>query len=108
MARLTKKQKLQRDVLRKLIPGASFSDFDEIFTAMRSKHMASLDFAAAAYLATLAHIRHQHTQYDALRDEGYDHDSARHFIVEEVNEVLRDWGSTTQISTDEEDAQPAL
>jgi len=101
VTRLTKKQKLQRETLRKLIPLAPFLDFNEIYTSMRAKHMASLDFAAAAHLAAIAHIRHQHTEYDALRDEGYDHDSARHFVVDQINEVLRDWGSTTQITTDE-------
>lgn len=102
MSRLTKKQKLQRDALRELIPLAPFADFDAIHRAMRARHMANLDIKAAAFLAAVAHIRHQHTDYDELRDAGYDHESARHFILEDTNAVLEEWGSARRLSFEDE------
>lgn len=100
MARLTKKQKLQMEVLRKLIPLAPYLDFHTVYEAMRAHHMNNLEIPAAAHLAAIAHIRHQHTEYDDLRNEGYDHDSARHFVLNAINEVLQDWGSSHQLSED--------
>ncbi len=98
MARLTKKQKIQLEALRELIPLAPYADFHAIHEAMRAKHMTSLDIKASAFLATVAHIRHQHTDYDELRDEEYDHGSARHFILEDTNTVLEEWGSARRLS----------
>ena len=103
MARLTKKQKIQLEALRELIPLAPYADFHAIHEAMRAKHMANLDIRASAFLAAIAFIRHQHTEYDALRDEGYDHDSARHFVLEDINAVLEDWGSARRLSFEVEE-----
>jgi hypothetical protein len=89
----TKRQQSQLKALRALIPKASYADFSEIALAMRAKHMKDLTAVNAAFLATVAHIRHQHTDYDALRDEGYDHDSARFFVAEKIDEVLEEWGA---------------
>lgn len=94
---------MQRDVLRKLIPLASMADFDPVYQAMRSRHMKNLDIRAAAWLALIAHIRHQHTEYDQLRDEGYDHDSARHFVLENINDVLTEWGCEKRLSFEVDD-----
>ena len=46
---------------------------------------------AALWLTAIAHIRHMHTEYDAMMDEGYSRDEARYFIVEDINDVLRAW-----------------
>ena len=89
----TKRQQSQLKALRAFIPKASYADFSEIALAMRAKHMKDLTAVNAAFLATVAHIRHQHTDYDALRDEGYDHDSARFFVAEKIDEVLEEWGA---------------
>lgn len=47
---------------------------------------------AAAWLALTAHVRHAHSDYDQMLDDGYDVDSARHFCVDEMQHVLADWG----------------
>ncbi|MEM8749091.1 MAG: DUF2293 domain-containing protein [Pseudomonadota bacterium] len=98
----TKRQQLHLRALRDLIPKAPYGDFSEIALAMRANHMCTLLPVNAAFLATVAHIRHQHTDYDALRDEGYDHDSARFFVADAIDEVLRDWGAPRGL--DAEDA----
>ena len=58
----------------------------------------------AVWLATVAHVRHQHTDYDRLLDEGYDRDSARFFVVDRINAVLTDWRATRLLDPDDEDA----
>ncbi|MCA1909618.1 MAG: DUF2293 domain-containing protein [Magnetospirillum sp.] len=47
---------------------------------------------AAAWLALTSHIRHTHTDYDRMLDDGYDADSARHFCTESMRQVLMEWG----------------
>ncbi|NKB52893.1 MAG: DUF2293 domain-containing protein [Rhizobiaceae bacterium] len=90
----TPRQRAIHKALRALIPLAPYADFAPIAEAARSKHMRDLTPVNGAFLATIAHIRHQHTDYDALRDEGYDHDSARYFVAEDIEEKLREWGSS--------------
>jgi hypothetical protein len=40
----------------------------------------------------VAYVRHGLTDYDALRDQGYDEESARFFVADEMESVLRGWG----------------
>lgn len=47
----------------------------------------------AARLALIAYARHVLTEYDDLLAEGYDRDSARHFILDDLNEALTGWGA---------------
>ena len=56
--------------------------------------MRNLTPVNGAFLATIAHIRHRYTDYDSLRDEGYDHDSARFFVADAIDQKLLEWGST--------------
>jgi len=100
----TPRQKAVLKALRELVPLAPYADFEPIAMAIRSPHMRTLAPKDAAWLATIAHIRHNHTEYDQLRNEGYDHDSARFFIFDEINFVLSDWGATRFLS-DEDDQQ---
>ena len=46
----------------------------------------------AAWLSLVAYVRHVFTDYDALLADGYDTDSARFFVVDEMDEVLAGWG----------------
>jgi hypothetical protein len=59
----------------------------------------------AAWLALVSYARHVFTEYDALLDEGYDRDSARHFVLDDLNAVLAEWGSRRRVS-EEETAAP--
>jgi hypothetical protein len=40
----------------------------------------------------VAYVRHALTEYDQLLDEGYDRDSARHFVAAEIAAILGSWG----------------
>lgn len=58
----------------------------------------------AARLALVAYARHVFTDYDDLLAEGYDRDSARHFILDALNETLEGWGAKP---VPEEEDEPA-
>ncbi|MDR3435396.1 DUF2293 domain-containing protein [Telmatospirillum sp.] len=56
--------------------------------------------AKVAWLSMVAFIRHTYTDYDALLADGYDVESARHFCVEQINEVLEEWECEKQVSAE--------
>lgn len=99
----TNRQKLIAKSLTLLIPGAPYSDAEPIRMAALSPHMRTLPPPIAIWLATIAHIRHQYTDYDALRDEGYDKESARFFVLDAINDKLTEWRSTRLLSADDEE-----
>ncbi len=98
----TPRQKAIQKALRELIPLAPYADFEPINIAARAKHMRDLLPVNGAFLATVAHIRHRYTDYDELRDEGYDHDSARFFVVDTINEKLQEWGASRGLESNEQ------
>ncbi|GEP01416.1 DUF2293 domain-containing protein [Methylobacterium haplocladii] len=57
----------------------------------------------AAWLALVAYARHVFTDYDALLAEDYDRDSARHFVLDDLNAVLAEWGCRRQVSEEIEE-----
>jgi hypothetical protein len=56
---------------------------------------------SAAWLSLVAYIRHTFTDYDEFLREGYDQDSARFFVAEDMTAVLTDWGVRRPLSPDE-------
>jgi hypothetical protein len=54
----------------------------------------------AAWLSLVAYVRHVLTEYDELLAQGYDRDSARHFVMSEMDEVLRGWGVRRPLGED--------
>ncbi|WP_246730421.1 DUF2293 domain-containing protein [Methylobacterium sp. 2A] len=48
----------------------------------------------AARLALVTYARHVFTDYDDLLADGYDRDSARHFVLDDLNAALVAWGAT--------------
>ncbi len=56
----------------------------------------------AAWLSLVSYVRHVFTDYDALLAEGYDLESARFFVVEEINDVLMRWGVVRRIARGDE------
>lgn len=83
------------------MPLASMDDFQEVEKIASAGHLRHLPPSIAAWQALTTHIRHNHTDYDALLSEGYDPDSARHFVVDTMNELLETWGSAERISDQE-------
>ena len=55
----------------------------------------------AAWLALVAYARHVFTEYDDLLADGYDRDSARHFVLDDLNAALGAWGVRRRISGEE-------
>lgn len=73
----------------------------------RALSSAGLRHAApgtAAWLALVAYARHARTEYDALLADGYDRDSARHFVLEDLNDALAAWGVRRRIEAGETEA----
>ena len=66
--------------------------------ALASRGLRGAAPDTAAWLALTAYARHAFTEYDALLDEGYDRDSARHFVLDDLNAVLAQWGSRRLVS----------
>jgi hypothetical protein len=46
----------------------------------------------AAWLSMVAFVRHVLTDYDSLLEEGYEQESARHFVAADMQAILAEWG----------------
>ena len=90
--------------LTALLPLAPYADMEKIRADAGAAHMKTLPPTLAVWLAAVAHIRHAHTDYDRLLAEGYDRDSARFFVIGEINAVLTRWRATRLLDPDDEDA----
>jgi hypothetical protein len=94
----TKRQQEINAALRLLTPGMLLEDALAVKSeAMRGTYKA-LTPAVAAWLALTSHIRHVHTDYDALLDEGYDRSAARFFVVAAMDEKLTEWGCSRSVA----------
>jgi hypothetical protein len=60
--------------------------------ALDSPGLCVASAQAAAWLSTVAFVRHALTEYDSLLEEGYDQESARHFVAADIQAVLSEWG----------------
>ncbi|MCE7028539.1 DUF2293 domain-containing protein [Jiella avicenniae] len=97
----TERQKRIMRAVTATIPRAPFIDAEAIREAARSRHMRSLSAEAAVWLAAVARIRHEHTDYDVLMDDGYDKDAARFFVADDINAVLDRWGAKRRLDPNE-------
>ena len=85
-----------------LAPGAPAHEFEAIVDhALMSAGLRTATPETAVWLSTVAYIRHRLTEYDSLLDDGYDQDSARFFVLDEINGVLAAWGSKRRVSGEE-------
>ena len=103
MSAPTKRRQAIDKALTALIPMAPYIDAEKIRTDAGAVRMKTLPASTALWLATVAHIRHEHTDYDQLLADGYDRDSARFFVIERINEVLTRWRATRLLETDDDD-----
>lgn len=99
----TERRRAIDKALTLLIPMAPYSDAEQIRQDAGARHMKTLPPSIAVWLATVAHIRHQHTDYEKLLAEGYDRASARFFVLDAVNAVLTGWRATRLLDPDDED-----
>ena len=87
--------------LRALVPQASMEDFIAMETIATAGHLRHLPPSIAAWQAVTTRARHAHTEYDALLDEGYEADAARHFVLPDLNDILAAWGCPERLSDEE-------
>ena len=79
--------------LRRLAPRLPPHEFGAVVDhAVDSAGLKTSKPDTAAWLSLVAYVRHTFTDYDELLAQGYDRDSARHFVAEEMAQVLREWG----------------
>ena len=89
-------------ILAPRIPRHEFESVVDHALGSRGLHQASPE--AAAWLSIVAYVRHTFTEYDSLLDEGYDVDSARFFVLDEINDRLAEWGSPRRVAGEDADA----
>ncbi len=99
----TDRQRAIARALTLLVPLAPFADIEATRAAALKADFRALPPSLAVWLATVAHVRHAHTDYERLLDEGYDRDSARFFVVDAVNEALTRWRATRLLDPDDPD-----
>ena len=80
---------------------APYADMETIRADAGAVHMKTLPPSVAVWLATVAHVRHAHTDYEKLMAEGYDRDAARFFVIDEINGVLTRWRATRLLEADD-------
>ncbi|MBO6816061.1 MAG: DUF2293 domain-containing protein [Rhizobiaceae bacterium] len=78
--------------LREMVPMATMEDFLAIEKIAMAGHLRHLPPSIRVWQAVTSHARHAHTDYDSLLEEGYDQESARHFVIDDINERLVLWG----------------
>ena len=66
--------------------------------AIDSRGLSVASPETAAWLSLVAYVRHTFTDYDELLAEGYDSDSARHFVAARMENVLQAWGVRRRVA----------
>jgi len=88
--------------LRRLAPKIPAHEFGAVLDhAGDSPGLRSASPETAAWLSLVAYTRHAFTDYDELLAQGYDRDSARYFVAEEIDAVLREWGVARRVGADD-------
>jgi hypothetical protein len=88
--------------LRRLAPRIPNHEFGAVIDhALDSRGLRRAAPEEAAWLSLVAYVRHVFTDYDGLRDQDYDEDSARFFVAEEIEAVLRRWGARRGLAAED-------
>lgn len=96
------KSKEVKKHLREMLPLIPMEGFLAIEEIADAGHLRHLPPSIRAWQAITTHARHIHTDYDALLMEGYDKESARHFVLDDINEKLSKWGCVRKLDNTEE------
>ncbi len=87
--------------LRRLAPNVPSHEFGAVIDhALDSAGLKSAAPETAAWLSLVAYVRHTFTHYDELLAQGYDRDSARHFVADDMTGILAHWGVRRQLGED--------
>ena len=96
---MTARRAAVESALRNLAPRIPRHEFAAVVEhALDSAGLRKASPETAAWLSLVAYVRHVFTDYDALLAEGYDADSARFFVVDEIDEVLGRWGVRRRVA----------
>jgi len=96
------KRSVIEDALRRLAPRMPPHEFAAVVDhALDSRGLRSATPETAAWLSLVAYVRHALTDYDELLAQGYDQDSARHFVADEIDAVLAAWGARRKLGADD-------
>lgn len=89
--------------LRRLAPKIPPHEFAAVADhAMDSAGLRQASPETAAWLSLVAYVRHVLTEYDDLLDQGYDAESARHFVAADMDAVLQGWGVRRRIADEDQ------
>jgi hypothetical protein len=87
--------------LRRLAPRIPAHEFAAVVDHARdSRGLRAASPEEAAWLSLVAYVRHALTDYDELLRQGYDADSARFFVRDEIEAVLRKWGVRRKLAAE--------
>lgn len=88
--------------LRRLAPRLPVHEFSAIADhAVDSHGLRSSTPETAAWLSLVSYARHVLTEYDELLKQGYDRDSARFFVAEELQAILEEWGVRRRLTEED-------
>lgn len=88
--------------LRRLAPNIPPHEFSAVIDHARdSAGLRTASPENAAWLSLVAYLRHAFTDYDELLAQGYDRDSARFFVADEMRAVLQEWGARRELGADD-------
>jgi hypothetical protein len=88
--------------LRRLAPRMPAHEFAAVVDhAIDSPGLSSASAETAAWLSLIAYARHALTEYDELLKQGYDRDSARYFVAEEIDAILANWGGGRRVQSED-------
>ena len=96
------KRNVIEDALRRLAPKIPPHEFGAVVDhALDSRGLRNATPENAAWLSLVAYVRHTLTEYDDLLAQGYDQDSARYFVADEISAVLASWGAKRTLGGEE-------
>jgi hypothetical protein len=88
--------------LRRIAPKIPAHEFGAVIDhALDSKGLRTAAPETAAWLSLVAYTRHVFTDYDELLTQGYDRDSARHFVMDDMAAKLTEWGVRRTLGEDD-------
>lgn len=88
--------------LRRLAPKIPPHEFGAVIDhALDSRGLRHAAPETAVWLSLVAYARHVFTEYDDLLTQGYDRESARHFVMDEIAERLSEWGVRRTLADDD-------
>ena len=88
--------------LRRLAPRIPPHEFKAIADhAVDSRGLSTASAETAAWLSLVAYVRHVFTEYDELLAQGYEQDSARFFVIAEIEAKLSEWGVRRKLNQED-------